>query len=325
MQKEATMSKEDSSGSTLDSEPPQSPQDSSPKNTAETGHEPGFIGWLKGAIGREKANDGDTLRDVFEDFIEESEQHPENTAAPVTDHERTLITNVLKMRDLTVAEIMIPRAEIVAIDIDTPQEDLFALLSQKQYSRIPVYRETLDDVLGSIHIKDILSTLAQGQRLDIAGMVRDLPIVSPAMRVIDLILFMRSRRKHMVLVVDEYGGIDGLATIGDVVESLVGEIEDEYEQDDDPELIINRDGSVLADARYDIDDFQEKFGALLTEDQLDDVDTIGGMIFALIGRIPAQGEIIAHESGVTFEILDADPRRVNRVLIRNLPLQDARN
>ncbi len=315
------MTKEDSSGSTLDSEPPQSKSPAPEKQP----HEPGFIGWLKGAIGREKANDGDTLRDVFEDFIEEAEQHPENTATPVTDHERTLITNVLKMRDLTVAEIMIPRAEIVAIDINTPQEELFALLSHKQYSRIPVYRETLDDVLGSIHIKDILSTLAQGQRLDIAALVRDLPIVSPAMRVIDLILFMRSRRKHMVLVVDEYGGIDGMATIGDVVESLVGEIEDEYEQDDDPELIVNRDGSILADARYDIDDFQEKYGALLTEEQLDDVDTIGGMIFALIGRIPAQGEIIAHESGVTFEILDADPRRVNRVMIRNLPLQQARN
>lgn len=324
MQKEATMSKEDSSGSSLDSEPPQSPQNSPEKTPQEAA---GFIGWLKGAIGIEKANDGDTLRDVFEDFIEESEQqHPANAPAPVTDHERTLITNVLKMRDLTVAEIMIPRAEIVAIDINTPQEELFALLSQKQFSRIPVYRETLDDVLGSIHIKDILSALAQGQpRLDIAAMVRDLPIVSPAMRVIDLILFMRSRRKHMVLVVDEYGGIDGLATIGDVVESLVGEIEDEYEQDDDPALIENRDGSILADARYDIDDFQEKYGALLTEDQLDDVDTIGGMIFALIGRIPAQGEIIAHESGVTFEILDADPRRVNRVLIRNLALQPARN
>lgn len=321
MQKEATMSKEDSSGSSLDSEPPQSHQNAPEKQPQEAG----FIGWLKGAIGKEKANDGDTLRDVFEDFIEEAEQHPENTSSTVTDHERTLITNVLKMRDLTVAEIMIPRAEIVAIDINTPQEELFALLAQKQYSRIPVYRETLDDVLGSIHIKDILSTLAQGQRLDIAAMVRDLPIVSPAMRVIDLILFMRSRRKHMVLVVDEYGGIDGMATIGDVVESLVGEIEDEYEQDDDPELIVNRDGSILADARYDIDDFQEQYGALLSDEQLDDVDTIGGMIFALIGRIPAQGEIIAHESGVTFEILDADPRRVNRVMIRNLPLQKATN
>ncbi len=320
MQKEATMTKEDSSGSQTDSEPPQIEHSSPDKNAPEAG----FIGWLKGAIGIEKANDGDSLRDVFEDFIEEAEQRPE-TSTQVTTHERTLITNVLKLRDLTVSDVMIPRAEIVAIDINTPQEDLFALLAQKQFSRIPVYRETLDDVLGTIHIKDILSVLAQGQRIDIAALVRDLPIVSPAMRVLDLILLMRSRRKHLVLVVDEYGGIDGLATIGDVVEALVGEIDDEYEQDDEPELIVNRDGSVLADARYDIDYFQEKFGALLTEEQLDDVDTIGGMIFAMIGRIPSQGEIIAHESGVTFEILDADPRRVNRVLIRNLPLQKTEN
>lgn len=320
MQKEAIMTKEDNSESQTDSEPPQTEHSAPDRHT----HEAGFIGWLKGAIGIEKANDGDSLRDVFEDFIEEAEQRPD-TSTHVSTHERALITNVLKLRDLTVADVMIPRAEIVAIDINTPQEDLFALLSQKQFSRIPVYRETLDDVLGTIHIKDILSVLAQGQRIDIAALVRDLPIVSPAMRVLDLILLMRSRRKHLVLVVDEYGGIDGLATIGDVIEALVGEIDDEYEQDDEPELLVNRDGSVLADARYDIDYFHEKFGGILTEEQLEDVDTIGGMIFAMIGRIPAQGEIIGHESGATFEILDADPRRVNRVLIRNLPLQKTGN
>lgn len=320
MQKEATMTKEDSSGSQTDSEPPQTDNNSPEKQP----HEAGFMGWLKGAIGIEKANDGDSLRDVFEEFIEEAEQRHE-ASTHVTTHERALITNVLKLRDLTVSDVMIPRAEIIAIDINTPQEDLFALLSQKQFSRIPVYRETLDDVLGTIHIKDILSVLAQGQRIDIAALVRDLPIVSPAMRVLDLILLMRSRRKHLVLVVDEYGGIDGLATIGDVVEALVGEIEDEYEQDDEPALIVSGDGSIVADARYDIDHFQEKYGALLSEEQLEDVDTLGGMIFAMIGRIPAQGEIIAHESGVTFEILDADLRRVNRVLIRNLPLQKSEN
>jgi CBS domain containing-hemolysin-like protein len=148
-----------------------------------------------------------------------------------------------------------------------------------------------------------------------------MPIVSPAMHVLDLILLMRNRRKHLVLVVDEYGGIDGLATIGDVVEAIVGDIEDEYDQDDEPELTVHRDGSITADARYDIDEFQEKFCTLITEDEAEDVDTLGGMIFALTGRIPARGEIIAHASGITFEILDADPRRVNRVLIRNLPLQ----
>lgn len=311
MQKEATMTKEDSSGSHTDSEPPQ--PELSDSST-------GFIGWLKGAIGIEKANDGNTLREVFEDFLEEAEQRPE-THSSIATHERALISNVLKLRDMTVVDVMIPRADIVAIDVNTSQEDLLALLSQKQFSRIPVYRETLDDVLGTIHIKDILAVLAQGQRIDIATLVRDMPIVSPAMHVLDLILLMRNRRKHLVLVVDEYGGIDGLATIGDVVEAIVGDIEDEYDQDDEPELTVHRDGSITADARYDIDEFQEKFGTLITEEEAEDVDTLGGMIFALTGRIPARGEIIAHDSGITFEILDADPRRVNRVLIRNLPLQ----
>jgi CBS domain containing-hemolysin-like protein len=321
MQKEATMTKEDSSGSHTDSEPPQQDSTESSKQT----NEAGFIGWLKGAMGIEKANDGNSLRDVLEEFIEEAEGRTDTPSASVTTHERSLITNVLKLRDMTVVDVMIPRADIVAIDVSTSQEDLLALLSQKQFSRIPVYRETLDDVLGTIHIKDILAVLAQGQRIDIASLVRDMPIVSPAMHVLDLILLMRNRRKHLVLVVDEYGGIDGLATIGDVVEAIVGDIDDEYEQDDEPQLIVNRDGSIMADARYDIDDFQEKYGTILSEEESEDIDTLGGMIFAMIGRIPARGEIIAHDSGITFEILDADPRRVNRVLIRNLPLQKTEN
>lgn len=318
MQKDATMTKDSSSGSTADSEPPQ------PTSSQNTPQDVGFISWLKGAIGIEKSNDGNSLREVFDEFLEEAEQRTD-TNTQVGPHERALISNVLKLRDMTVVDVMIPRADIVAIDVNTSQEDLLALLSQKQFSRLPVYRDSLDDVLGTIHIKDILAVLAKGQRIDIASLVRDLPIVSPAMHVLDLILLMRNRRKHLVLVVDEYGGIDGLATIGDVIESIVGEIEDEYDQDDEPELTVNKDGSVVADGRYDIDEFQEKFGRLLDEDDADDVDTLGGMIFAITGRIPARGEIIAHESGITFEIIDADPRRVNRLLIRNLPLQKDTN
>lgn len=313
------MKKDDNSGSTTDSEPPQlSPMETKPTSQA------GFVGWLKGAMGKGGANDGTSLRDVFEGFLEEAEQRPE-THSSIAIHEKALISNVLKLRDLTVVDVMIPRADIVAIDVNTSQEDLLELLSHKQFSRIPVYRDTLDDVLGTIHIKDILSVLAKGRSIDVTSLVRDMPIVSPAMHVLDLILLMRNRRKHLVLVVDEYGGIDGLATIGDVVEAIVGDIDDEYEQDDEPELVVGRDGSIVADGRYDIDEFQAQYGPLLSEDQSEDIDTVGGMIFAMTGRIPARGEIIAHESGITFEIIDADPRRVNKVLIRNLPLQKIEN
>lgn len=314
------MKKDDSSGSVTDSEPPQRPI---PANAPVVPHG-GFMDWLKSAIGMEKANDGNTLRELFEGFIEEAEQGPDSSAA-ITNHERLLISNVVKLREMTVADVMIPRADIVAIDINTSQEELLTLLSQKQFSRLPVYRETLDDVLGTIHIKDILATLAQGQRINIAVLVRDMPIVSPAMHVLDLIMLMRQRRKHLVLVVDEYGGIDGLVTIGDVIESIVGEIEDEYDQDDTPDPIVNRDGTIIADGRYDIDEFQERYGHILNKEESDDIDTVGGMIFAMTGRIPSPGEIIAHESGATFEIIDADALRVNRVLIRNLPLQKKEN
>lgn len=322
MYKDAIMTKDDSSGSMTDSEPPQS--SSSPSAAANSAGDNGFLGWLKGAMNKEKANDLSALREVFEDFIEEAEQSPE-TRTSVTNHERALISNVLKLRNMTVVDVMIPRADIVAIDVNTSQEDLLSLLSQKQFSRLPVYRETLDDVLGTIHIKDILAVLATGQRIDIASLVRDMPIVSPAMHVLDLILLMRNRRKHLVLVVDEYGGIDGLATIGDVIEAIVGDIEDEYDQDVEPELLVNKDGSIIADGRYDVDEFQEKFGTFLSEEDSEDVDTLGGMIFAMTGRIPARGEIITHESGASFEVLDADPRRVNRLLIRNIPLQKTQN
>ncbi|MCG8522320.1 MAG: magnesium/cobalt efflux protein, partial [Pseudomonadales bacterium] len=130
---------------------------------------------------------------------------------------------------------------------------------------------------------------------------------------------MQQTSKHMALVVDEYGGIDGLVTIGDIVENIVGEIDDEFDNDIQPELTRNSDGSVIVDARYDMEEFEKEFGAILSEEEREDVDTVGGVVFSIAGRIPARGEILVHEeSGVKFEVMDADPRRVNRLKIRNL-------
>jgi len=140
------------------------------------------------------------------------------------------------------------------------------------------------------------------------------------MPVLDLLLMMKQMRRHMALVVDEFGGIDGHVTINDVIESIVGEIEDEYDRDDEPTLIQNRDGSIMIDARYDIEEFEEKFGRLLTDEEREDNDTLGGLVFEIAGRVPARGEILTHPSGMVFEIVDADPRRVNRLLIKNIPL-----
>jgi magnesium and cobalt transporter len=235
-------------------------------------------------------------------------------------HERMLFSNIINLRDLTVVDVMIPRADIVALDIASSQQDLLSLLAQKQFSRFPVYRNTLDDVLGTIHIKDILSCLAQRKPVVIEELVREVPIVSPALPILDLILLMKQMRKHMALVVDEYGGIDGLVTIGDVIEVLIGEVEDEYDSVDEPEIKVNEDGSLIADGRYDMDAFEEQFGPVLTDDEREDIDTLGGLVFAIAGRIPGRGEVLSHPAtGIIFEIIDADPRRVNKLLIRNLP------
>jgi CBS domain containing-hemolysin-like protein len=261
----------------------------------------------------------DTLREALEEFIEETGNAAPGDTTSIAGHERALMSNVLKLRGMTVVDVMIPRADVVAIEIGTSQAELLLLLAERQYSRIPVYRETLDDILGTIHIKDIMACLAQGRPVDIEDLVREAPIVSPAMPVLDLILMMKHMKKHMALVVDEYGGIDGLVTIGDVIEAIIGEVEDEHVTTEEPRMRLNRDGSLLADGRFSIEEFENRFGRILTEDEREDIDTLGGLVFELAGRVPARGEVITHISGMELEVVDADPRRVNKVLIRNIP------
>ncbi len=274
----------------------------------------GLMGWVRQIVGANR--NGGSLRQVIENYIED---HDSTVTASVAAHERALLNNIIKLRDLTVVDVMIPRADISAIDVNTSQSQLLQMLSEKQFSRLPVFGESLDDILGTIHIKDILACMAQGKELKIRELVREVPIVSPAMHVLDLLLMMKQVRKHMVLVVDEYGGIDGLATIGDVIEAIVGDIEDEHDEGDEARLIPIDDNTVMADARIDLDQFEEKFGRILSEEEREDNDTIGGLVFSLAGRVPARGEILSHPSGMMFEIMDADPRRVKRVRIRNIP------
>ncbi|MBI1328195.1 MAG: CBS domain-containing protein [Alphaproteobacteria bacterium] len=258
-----------------------------------------------------------TLREVIEEYVQENEETP---GTDVTSSERALISNVLKLHEMRVADVMVPRADIVAIDIDTSKEDLLHLLTERQFSRLPVYRETLDEVIGTIHIKDILAKLARNESFAIKDLVRDVPLVSPSLPVHTLILQMRESRKHMVLVVDEYGGIDGMVTIGDVVEEIVGVIDDEHTYDDEPDLKMIDDKTAYASARYDIEEFEEKFGRILNEEERETLDTLGGLVFSIAGRVPLRGEVLTHEeSGIIFEITDADQRRVRRLRIRNLP------
>lgn len=278
-------------------------------------HQPGLIYWLRHMI---KGRPDTTLREALEEYIGEAEKNGEAETS-ITLQENLLISNILKLRGMTVIDVMIPRADIVAIDVSMSQQDLLSLLADRQFSRFPVYRDNLDDVIGSIHIKDLIACIARGGEINLSDMVREVPIVAPSMQVLDLLLMMKQKRRHMALVVDEYGGIDGLVTIGDVIEAIVGEIEDEYDQELQPVMIENPDGTLSADGRVDIEEFENRYGHILSEEEREDIDTLGGLVFSLAGRIPARGEILTHPSGMVFEIVDADPRRVNNLLIKNIP------
>jgi CBS domain containing-hemolysin-like protein len=266
-------------------------------------------------------NDNQSLKEAIEEIIEDHGENNNDNANGLkidNSHEKTLIANILKLQEKTAEDVMVPRADIIALEAKATQEELMSLLAEHQYSRFPVYKEHLDDIIGTIHIKDMIASLAKGKPIAIADLVRPIPIVSPAMPVSDLILFMKEKRKHMVLIVDEYGGIDGLITLGDIIESIIGEIEDEYDTSNHTILVERQDGTILGEGRVELEEFEEKFGKFFTEDDHEEADTLGGLVFSIAGYVPARGEIITHENGMEFEILDAGPRRINRLKIRNL-------
>jgi CBS domain containing-hemolysin-like protein len=232
---------------------------------------------------------------------------------------------VLKLGTVTIEDAMVPRADIDAVEDTIPLDEVVAAMTKKGHSRIPVYQGTLDDVIGMIHIRDVLGAVERangnGKRPSLRSLVRQVLFVAPSMRVLDLLLQMRKSRNHMALVVDEYGGIDGLVTIEDLVEEIVGEIEEEHEAATAPRIEECPDGTIIVDARLPIEELEEKSGPLLagTEEE-SDVDTLGGFVSVLAGRVPVRGELIVHEvSGLEFEIMDADPRRVKRLRVRNMP------
>ena len=274
-------------------------------------------GWFK-ALRRGKT--GESVRDAIEELFEEREE----AEIPIDEHERLLLGNILRLRDLTAYDIMVPRADIAAVDAKAKLEELIELVNSKGHSRYPVYRGTLDDAVGLVHIKDVLMLVASGKAFTLQRIVRKVLYVAPSIRVLDLLLEMRLKRTHMALVVDEYGGIDGLVTVEDLVEQIVGEIEDEHDRDNEPDYVERPDGVIEADARMPLEDFEARVGPLLDEEDREDIDTLGGLVFFLAGRVPSRGELIAHPSGLEFEVVDADPRRIKRLRIRNLPKPEDR-
>ncbi len=237
----------------------------------------------------------------------------------ITPQERFLIRNILKVHERNAGDVMVPRVDIVALDLDQPFSEVVKCMVEHGHSRVPVYRESLDDVIGFIHVKDVLAPVADRRPAKLERLLRKVLYVAPSLPILDLLVQMRQARTHIAMVVDEFGGIDGLVTIEDLIEEIVGEIEDEHDVPETPTLIERPDGSIIADARIPIDSVEEQHGiSLRPEGEEETVDTLGGLVFTLAGRVPKRGEVIAHPDGIEFEILDADPRRVKRLRLRGL-------
>jgi magnesium and cobalt transporter len=220
---------------------------------------------------------------------------------------------------LRVYDVMVARAEVKAVEAGTGLDELIAYFAEVTHSRLPVFRENLDDPIGFVHIKDLISELAKDgppARRPAERLRREVLYVPPSMKLTDLLVKMQATRIHLALVVDEYGGTDGLVTLEDLVEVIVGDIEDEH--DEEEAMFVRRSARIWeADARTEIDDFRQETGMDLSLEENDaDIDTLGGVAFALAGKVPLRGEVLKHPGGAEIEILDADSRRIRRLRLR---------
>lgn len=254
--------------------------------------------------------DAQVLREVVEELIEEP-----LSESGISQAERMLLGNILTLREKKISDCMIQRADIIAADIDADMRELVDLMAAHAHSRIPIYRETLDDVIGMVHMKDIMPCLAYDQKRAIADLLRPVMFVAPSMPAAKLLLQMRQNRQHMAMVVDEFGGVDGIVTIEDLVEQVVGQIEDEHDAPPAPPLITRADGTLLVDARMSISEFEAQTGAKLLILEGEDIDTLGGYVAQLAGHMPHIGEKIAGET-FSFEALEMDQGRVRRLRLR---------
>ena len=276
---------------------------------------PGFVEALmrrlRGMAGRPETDGG--LREQLEELIEEAE---ESETPQLHEDERELLLNALAFGELRVDDVMVPRADIKGVPETATLPELVAALRAAGHSRLVIYRGSLDDVQGMIGVKDLLGYWGRPDGFVLAEAMRPVLVVPPSMRVLELLLEMRDKRLQMAVVVDEFGGTDGLVTLEDLVEELVGELEDGHEKTKPPQIVRNADGTIDVDARAYLEDLQDELGLeLVAEEDEDEADTLGGLIFTLLDRVPAKGEVVGHPSGLELEVIEADPRRVKRVRI----------
>lgn len=259
----------------------------------------------------------ETVRETIEDLLEEANS---NGCAQFSEHEQLLLNNILYLKDKKCCHAMIPRANIIAFHKDGTVSELADLMITRGHSRIPIYGDSLDDILGIIHIIDLSKSLIKGEKNTKVGDIvnREVKFVSPSMRVLDLLRDMQANKVHMAMVVDEYGGIDGLVTIEDLLEEIVGDIEDEYDFEEQHVILLQEEGLIIADARAELEEIKDATGLDLCSDihchELE-IDTLGGYVFHISQRIPNRGEVIDGFNGVKFRILEVDPRRIKKVMI----------
>jgi CBS domain containing-hemolysin-like protein len=292
----------------------------------------GFLQRLKNRL--MKTRDKGLSQDL-QDVIETHEA--QNPGGDLGTETKSMMRNLIAFSDLRVDDVMVPRADILAIEDTATMRELLLKFNEANHSRLPVYRETLDDVVGMIHVKDFMrwmtvkgakaktktklssiSVSATDLSLTVkqTGLYREVLSVPPSMPATDLLLKMRADHMHLAIVIDEYGGSDGLVSIEDLVEEIVGDISDEHDTDDEKLIKRLNENTYVADARVQISEVDKLLGVdLLTDEEEDEADTLGGLIFEMAGRLPARGEIIKHPSGLEFEILQSDPRRVKRIRI----------
>jgi magnesium and cobalt transporter len=267
-----------------------------------------------------------SLRESIAELVQEAaDAQQEAGVQPELDRqERALIANILRLRETTADDVMLPRADIVAMRVDVTLEQALEQIRTEGHSRLPVYREQLDDIVGMVHIKDVFAYVGRSEAFRLEAILRSPLMVAPQVPVLDLLLQMRQQRMHLALVIDEYGGVDGLVTIEDLVETIVGDISDEHDEVQAAMVVERADGALDMNARLPVAEFESRMGPVLSEDERDaDIDTVGGLVFTLAGRVPAKGEVISHPSGIEFRVLDADPRRIRRLRVRRAPEQPA--
>jgi magnesium and cobalt transporter len=252
--------------------------------------------------------DQSNLRESIQDAIEESSQNGDS-GFDLSKKERAILENILTINKLKALDIMIPRAEIICAPHTASFDDLITIIKQESHSRIPIYRKDLDDVLGMVHIKDLIQLNSQEARnnLNIKNIIKNVLFVPPSMPVLNILLKMQSTKLHMALVIDEHGGTDGLVTIEDLVEEIVGEIQDEHDQEEVVEFKKINDNTFVADARMELGEFEKKTNINF---KVDTIDTLGGYVFSIVNRVPQKGEVIKSNPPYIFEIIDADPRKI---------------